>query len=44
MEKNDIINKSLELLKKDGEIPKEDYKSICEDIQCVGPCSACGAC
>ena len=38
------IDKVLELLNKDGGIPEGDYKSICENINCSGACSACGAC
>lgn len=41
------IEKSLELLKKHGEIPKEEYHSINSNIQKGNhgaPCGACGAC
>lgn len=39
------IYTAISLLKKDGELPKEPYRSICENnTGGGGPCGACGAC
>lgn len=41
------IEKALEILKKEGALPQEEYRSINSDSECPNegaPCGACGAC
>ncbi len=41
------IDKAIELLKKSGEVPKDDYYSINSNLlkgNNGAPCGACGAC
>lgn len=47
-ERNNMsIDKAIELLKKSGEVPKDDYYSINSNLlkgNNGAPCGACGAC